>query len=122
VILVDTSVWVQHIHREVAALSALLEAGEILMHPFVVGELALGNLKNRNAVLTDFRLLPQAVVASHDEVLEFVEQSRLFGKGIGYVDSHLLAAARLSAEARLWTFDKQLDAAATQLGLAYSSR
>ncbi len=120
-ILVDTSVWAQHIGRDVAALSALLEAGEVLIHPFVIGELALGNLRRRDAVLSDFRLLPQALVAAHDEVLEFVERNRLFGRGIGYVDAHLLAAARLSGDTPLWTFDKKLAAAALQLGLAYDA-
>jgi predicted nucleic acid-binding protein len=119
VILVDTSVWSQHIRREVAALSALLEAGEVLAHPFVVGELVLGNLRDRAAVLEDFRLLPQAVVAAHEEVLELVERNRLFGRGIGYVDAHLLAAASLSQDTLLWTFDKKLAAAAVQLELGY---
>jgi hypothetical protein len=122
VILVDTSVWVRHFDREVAALSALLEAGEVLAHPFVVGELALGNLKDRDAVLTDFRLLPQAVVAAHEEVLELVKQNRLFGRGIGYVDAHLLAATRLSGESLLWTFDKRLAAAAMHMRLGYDPR
>ena len=118
-ILVDTSVWAQHIRREVAALSALLEAGEVLAHPFVISELALGNLRDRDIVLADFRLLPQAGLAAHEEVLELVERNRLFGRGIGYVDAHLLAAASLSGETLLWTFDKKLAAAAVQLGHAY---
>jgi hypothetical protein len=119
VILVDTSVWAQHIRREVAALSALLEAGEVLAHPFVIGELALGNLRERDIVLADFRLLPQASLAAHEEVLELVERNKLFGRGIGYVDAHLLAATALSSGSLLWTFDKRLAAAAVQLGLAY---
>jgi len=119
VILVDTSVWAQHIRREVTALSALLEASEVLAHPFVVGELALGNLRDRDIVLADFRLMPQAGLAAHEEVLELVERNGLFGCGIGYVDAHLLAAACLSGDALLWTFDKKLAAAAIQLGLAY---
>jgi predicted nucleic acid-binding protein len=122
VILVDTSVWVQHLRREVAALSALLEAGEVLAHPFVIGELALGNLRNRDVVLSDFRLLPQAVLAAHEEVLELVERNRLFGRGIGYVDAHLLAAVFLSEDAFLWTFDRTLATAAAALGLAYRAR
>jgi predicted nucleic acid-binding protein len=121
VVLVDTSVWAQHMRHEVAALSALLEAGEALTHPFVIGELALGNLQNRDIVLADFRLLPQAVLAAHDEVMALVERNRLFGRGIGFVDAHLLAAARLSQDAFLWTFDKKLAAAAVRLGLAYGS-
>jgi predicted nucleic acid-binding protein len=119
VILVDTSVWAQHIRREIAALSALLESGEVLAHPFVIGELALGKLRDRDIVLADFRALPQAVLAAHDEVLELVERNRLFGRGIGYVDAHLLASARLSEQTLLWTLDKKLAAAAAQVGLAY---
>ncbi|HXF88120.1 MAG TPA: type II toxin-antitoxin system VapC family toxin [Xanthobacteraceae bacterium] len=118
-ILVDTSVWAQHFRREVAALSALLEAGEVLAHPFVLGELALGNLRHRDSVLTDYRLLPQARSAAHEEVLELVERTRLFGRGIGYVDAHLLAATALSEDARLWTFDRKLAAIAVQLNLSY---
>jgi predicted nucleic acid-binding protein len=122
VILVDTSVWVQHMRREVAALSALLDVGEALAHPFVVGELALGNIRERDVVLADFGFLPQAVLAAHDEVLELVERNRLFGCGIGYVDAHLLASVRLTDGALLWTFDKTLAAAAVQLELAYRWR
>jgi predicted nucleic acid-binding protein len=121
-ILVDTSVWAEHLDREVVVLSALLDAGEVLAHPFVIGELALGNLRRRDVVLSDFRLLPQAVVAEHDEVMELVNRNRLFGRGIGYVDAHLLAAACLSEETLFWTFDKKLAAAADQLGLTYQAR
>lgn len=118
-ILVDTSVWAQHFRREVAALAALLEAGEVLAHPFVLGELAMGNLRHRDSVLTDYRLLPQARSAAHEEVLELVERNRLFGRGIGYVDAHLLAATALSEDAFLWTFDRKLAAVAVQLNLAW---
>lgn len=117
-ILVDTSVWAQHFRREVVSLSALLEAGEVSTHPFVVGELALGNLRDRNTVLAYFRLLPQASAAAHEEVMELVERNRLFGRGIGYVDAHLLAATALSEDTLLWTFDRELDATAVLLGLA----
>lgn len=102
-------------------MSALLEAGEVLTHAFIVGELALGNLRDRDKILADFRLLPHARSAAHEEVLQFVDHHRLFGRGIGYVDAHLLAATALSEDARLWTFDRNLAAAAAHLALAYHS-
>jgi predicted nucleic acid-binding protein len=118
-ILVDTSVWARHIDREVGALSTLLEADEVSSHPFIVGEIALGNLRRRDAVLSDLRLLQQAAVASHQEVLELVERHKLFGRGIGYVDAHLLAATLLTEDTLLWTLDKKLVAAAARLEVAY---
>ena len=90
----------------------------VLAHPFVTGELALGNLRQRGLVLDALAGLPQASVASDAEVLRFIEQHRLFGHGIGYVDAHLLAAARLSAGAALWTRDKQLHRVAVRMRLA----
>jgi len=118
VILVDTSVWINHLRVADERLTALLDAGEVLGHPFVIGELALGNLRPRDAVLSDLRDLPQATVAENEHVLDFVERSALFGRGIGYVDAHLLAAARLTVEARLWTTDRRLQSVAAKLGLA----
>lgn len=118
-ILVDTSIWARHIDRRVDALSVLLDAGDVSSHPFVIGEIALGNLRRRDAVLTDLRLLRQTAVATHEEVLELVERHKLFGRGIGYVDAHLLAAARLTEGTLLWTFDKRLAAAAADLEIAY---
>jgi len=88
------------------------------MHPFVLGELALGSLRQRDVILTSLRDLPQASVASDEEVLRFIAERRLFGLGIGYVDAHLLAAARLTAGATLWTRDARLRGAAGRLGLA----
>jgi len=122
VILVDTSVWARHIDRKVEALSVLLEADDVSSHPFVIGEIALGNLRRRDVVLADLRLLQQAAVATHEEVMEMVERHRLFGRGIGYVDAHLLAAARLTEDTRLWTLDKKLAATAAQLGIAYQAQ
>jgi predicted nucleic acid-binding protein len=119
VILVDTSVWAQHIDRNVDALTAALNAGLVLIHPFVIGELAMGNLRQRGPVLSDLQDLPKAIVASDQETLGLIERSRLFGIGIGYVDAHLLAAALLSAGTSLWTFDKRLDIAAARLGLSH---
>jgi len=117
VILVDTSVWVDHLRSRNCTLVELLETGEVLAHPFVIGELALGNLRQRNLVLDSMRVLPQAVVAVHDELLHFIELHALFGFGIGYVDAHLLAAARLTSGATLWTRDKRLRAVADRLAL-----
>ena len=100
-------------------LSALLEPGEVLSHPFIIGEIALGNLRRRDAVLSNLGLLQQAAVATHAEVMEMVERHKLFGRGIGYVDAHLLAAVHLTGDALLWTLDKRLAAAAAQMRIAY---
>ena len=117
-ILVDTSIWVEHLRSTSAILSALLDNGRILGHPFVLGELALGNLRQRDDILRGLRRLPQATSASHLEVLRFIDREALYGRGIGYVDAHLLAAARLTAGSKLWTRDRRLLAVAGQLGLA----
>jgi predicted nucleic acid-binding protein len=117
-ILVDTSVWVDHFRVFDERLVALLNAGEVLGHPFVSGELALGNLRRRDAVLGDLRDLHQAEVASDEDVLQLIDREALFGRGIGYVDAHLLAAARLTVDGKLWTRDRRLQAVAAQLGLA----
>jgi len=118
VILVDTSVWVDHLRTGDRVLGQLLDSGGVLGHRFVTGELALGNLRERDLVLNALRELPQATVASDDEVLHFIDRQALFGLGIGYVDAHLLAAVLLTLGAKLWTRDRRLQAAATQLGLA----
>jgi predicted nucleic acid-binding protein len=118
VILVDTSVWVDHLRVANKALAGLLDSAAVLAHPFVIGELALGNLRQRRLILDTLRDLPQAVVASHEEVLDFIDRYRLFGSGIGYVDAHLLAAARLTAAAALWTRDARLHGVADRLGVA----
>jgi predicted nucleic acid-binding protein len=118
VILVDTSVWVDHLQAGDETLKSLLEDGHVLGHPFVIGEIALGNLRQRDLILDTLRELPQAAVASDGEVLRFIDRQALFGRGIGYVDAHLLAAVRLTADARLWTRDRRLQAVAIQLGLA----
>jgi len=117
-ILVDTSIWADHLRQGNSILLHLLEAEEVLGHPFVVGELALGHLRPRGIILNDLRALPQALVASDREVLNFINEHRLFGRGIGYVDAHLLAATRLTADAELWTRDKRLRGAADRLRLA----
>lgn len=117
-ILVDTSVWVDHLRASDKTLSKLLDAGRVLSHPFVIGEIALGRLVQRDLVLSALQDLPRTEVATPQEVLHFVEEQRLFGLGIGYVDAHLLAAVRLTAGADLWTRDRRLLAVAERLDLA----
>jgi len=118
VILADTSVWVDHLRRCNPTLAQLLDAGEILAHPCVIGELALGHLESRSLILDHLHALPQAIVASHQEVLHFIDEHRLSGRGLGYVDAQLLAATRLTPGATLWTRDKRLRGAADRLALA----
>ena len=117
-VLVDTSIWVGHLRSGDEALGRLLEAGMVLVHPYVIGELALGNLRQREVVLGALSDLPHASVATDAEVMGFIDQHTLFGRGIGYVDIHLLAAARLTPGATLWTTDKRLHDTAVQLSLA----
>lgn len=118
-ILVDTSVWVDHLRLGDAQLAALLAQAAVLMHPFVIGEIACGSLSDRAALLGLLQGLPTAVVAEHAEVLGVIERHRLHGRGIGYVDVHLLAAVALTSGAQLWTRDQRLFSAASALGLAY---
>jgi hypothetical protein len=117
-ILVDTSVWVEHFRRGEPVLARRLQAGEVLSHPLVIGEVAMGNLQDRATLLRSLSALPPAVVATDDEVLAFIEREELHGLGIGYVDAHLLAATRLSPDARLWTRDRRLGDLAARMGLA----
>lgn len=116
-ILVDTSLWIDHFRSGNPKLRSLLYANEVLTHPFVVGELACGALRNRAEILRHLKALPEARLADHHEVLRFVENEQLYGRGIGWVDAHLLASARLTG-CRLWTLDKQLRLAAASLSLA----
>ena len=116
-ILVDTSVWVDHLRQGDAELKGLLSAGQVLTHRFVIGELALGSLQNRDTVLDALKNLPQTTYATDEEVLHFIARHALFGSGIGYIDAHLLAAVQLSPGASLWTRDKRLLAESVRLGL-----
>jgi predicted nucleic acid-binding protein len=118
-ILADTSIWIHHLREGNAALRKLLERGQVLSHPFVIGELALGNLKQREIVLGALEDLPKATVASDEEVLHHVSTRELSGLGIGYVDAHLLAAVQMTADALLWTRDKRLGNLAAKLRLAF---
>jgi predicted nucleic acid-binding protein len=117
-ILVDTSVWVAHLRTGDAQLERLLQDGEVLCHPFVVGELACGQIHNRCEILSLLRALPMGTVAEHEEILQFIETHRLMGLGLGLIDVHLLAAARL-AQVPLWTFDRRLDAATRSVEVEY---
>jgi len=119
VILVDTSVWIDHLRGRVPVLMAALDAGAVLAHPFVVGELACGNLKRRGEVLSLMRDLPRAPVAAEDEAMEFIERRRLMGRGIGYIDVHLLASVALAGTATLWTRDRRLATVADDLALTF---
>jgi predicted nucleic acid-binding protein len=118
VILVDTSVWIDHLRSGDAVLAGLLDDSQVLSHPFVIGELALGNLRQRESILADLLRLPQASSASDVEVMHLIQREVLFGIGIGYLDAHLLAATRLTPGASLWTRDRRLSAAAERLSLA----
>lgn len=116
-ILVDTSVWIDHLRHGDVELTSQLNAGQVLAHRYVIGELALNSLQNRNLVLNTMKNLPQVTVATEDEVLQFIENQALYGTGIGYIDAHLLAAVRLTPGVFLWTRDKRLLAESVRLGL-----
>lgn len=120
-VLADSSVWISHFRGLDPRLLTLLRRREVLVHPFVLGKLAMGNLAPRQAILADLSDLPGAAVATDAEVLSLVEAHRLYGLGIGYIDAHLLAAVRLTSGAMLWTFDKRLGAAAERLHLAWEN-
>jgi predicted nucleic acid-binding protein len=113
-VLVDTSVWVTHLRRGSRQLEELLMNGEVMCHTFIVGELACGNLQNRKEIITLLQSLPMAPTIDSDEFLFFVEENCLAGRGIGFVDIHLLASTQL-ADVPLWTTDKKLRSAAEDL-------
>jgi predicted nucleic acid-binding protein len=115
-ILADTSIWIDHLRVGDHALAACLDEGHVLMHPFIVGELACGSLRNRAQLLALWRRLPQALLATHVEVMYFIEQNGLMGKGLGYIDAHLLTSAKISGARGLWTRDRRLAELAHALG------
>lgn len=119
-VLVDTSVWVDHLRRGNRSLVALLEEGRTLCHPLVIGELACGNLGNRKQILELLTALPQALSAAFEEALDFLESEKLHGRGLGWIDIQLLAAARLSG-CPLWTLDRRLAKAAQELGVNFGA-
>ena len=117
-VLVDTSVWVSHLRDGNVELANLLNDGRVLCHPLIVGELTCGNLKDRAVILSFLQLLPMSIEAEHDEVLSFIENNRLMGKGLGYVDVHLITSAVLTG-VPVWTLDKKLAQAAESLYVKY---
>ena len=117
-ILVDTSVWIDHLRSGDQVLAELLEREQVLAHPFVIGELALGTLRQRETILGALQNLPQAIEAENGEVMRFIERESLAGLGIGYIDAHLLAATRLTPDASFWTRDRRLASVAERLSLA----
>lgn len=114
--LVDTSVWIDHLRKGNRRLADLLEEGGVCSHPFVIGELACGRLRHRDEILGLLRALPEAPLAEHDEVLDFIAERHLAGRGLGWIDVHVLASARLAGCA-VWTLDKSLAAVAAELQL-----
>ncbi len=119
-VLVDTSVWVAHLRDGNIGLETLLNEGRVAGHSFIIGELACGNLKNRFEILSLLHALPIAIHAEHHEVMELVETHSLMGKGLGYIDMHLLASALLT-DVPLWTLDWKLDEIASKLKKKYLS-
>jgi predicted nucleic acid-binding protein len=117
-LLVDTSVWIDHFRRSQPALVAALDRGDVECHDFVLGELACGILPRRDEVLLLIRTLPRLAVVSHDEAMALVTERRIWGRGLGWIDVNLLAAA-LVGGARLWTVDRRLKAVARDLGVGW---
>jgi len=119
-ILADTSVWIEHFRAGNRHMHERLEAQEVLMHPFVLGELACGNMPNRASVLAELQKLPHSRVSRDDEALFFIERYSLIGKGLGFIDVHLLASVAITDGSRLWSRDRRLDGIANELDLAYT--
>jgi predicted nucleic acid-binding protein len=115
-VLVDSSVWIEHFRKGQPQLATLLNEASVLMHPFILGELACGNPKNRADILRDLEDLPQAVAATHEETLDLMGKRNLWGRGIGWIDAHLVASALLS-HCRLWTLDTRLVRASADAGV-----
>jgi predicted nucleic acid-binding protein len=120
-ILVDTSVWIDHLRTSIPLLADTLESEDVLVHPFVIGELACGEMKQRREVLGLLATLPSSVMATDEETLHFIDRHHLMGKGIGYIDAHLLASITLTDGAQLWTRDKRLAAVAAELKISSAS-
>lgn len=119
-VLVDTSIWIDHLRESNAELRDQLLANRVFSHPMVIGELACGNLKSRDQILSLLQALPKVEEASHDEVLFCIKRKALMGRGIGFVDVHLLAATLMVPDTQLWTRDKRLHRVAVELGCAYA--
>jgi predicted nucleic acid-binding protein len=121
VVLVDSSIWIDHLHKTNTHLGDLLEHSEVSVHPMVIGELALGNISNRTEVLDLLADLPTPEVALHTEVMVLIESHKLYGRGLGLTDAHLLASVLLSPDTTLWTRDKALHAAAVIVNKAHAA-
>lgn len=119
-IVVDTSVWADHLRAEVSTLAALLDQDIVLLHPFVLGELALGNLTEWDKTVADLAELPRPRLAASEEILHLIRQEGLMGSGIGWIDVSLLASVRLTPGARLWSRDRRLAETAAQLGIGFT--
>ena len=117
-LLVDTSVWVRHLREGDPDLEKLLNHGKVMCHPYIIGELACGNLNNRHEVLLLLQLLPPATLANHEEILQFIEENQLMGKGLGYIDVHLSASAVLTG-VQMWSYDRRLNETNERLGIKY---
>jgi predicted nucleic acid-binding protein len=115
-ILADTSVWIDHLRKTDQKLFDILQKGEVCIHPFIIGEIACGNLSNRVEIIDLLRALPEVLVASDDEILQFIENRQLYGKGLGYIDIHLLASAFIN-KVSFWTRDKRLSRIYSDLNL-----
>ena len=120
-ILIDTSIWIDHLRSRDETLVRLLDNHRVLIHPFIIGEIACGDLTNREELLSRLQDLPSLPIANESEVMYFIEQNQLMGLGIGYIDAHLLAATALAPPAQLWTRDKRLKTAADTMRLAYQA-
>jgi predicted nucleic acid-binding protein len=118
VILVDSSIWIAHFNEPNDTLLDLLSIREARMHPFVLGEIALGHVRNREGILNELKELPRMTVVDDDEVLGFIAQKRLFGLGVGYIDAHLLMSTAVTVGCSLWTIDQRLRRAAQSLSLS----
>ena len=119
-ILVDTSIWIDHLRNESLILSDLLRSSRVVMHPLVLGELTCGNLKNRSQFLALWSGLGSMPTVNHEKTLFFIEKNKMMGKGVGYIDVQLLASVALDTGTKLWTHDKHLDVLADQLGYAWN--
>ena len=117
-ILADSSVWIEHLRQSTPTISNLAKGQRLLCHPLVIGEIALGSLKDRRTILHELRQLPVGTEASNDEVMALIESRRLYARGIGFIDAHLLASALLTDGTKLWSFDRRLSATASELNCA----
>jgi predicted nucleic acid-binding protein len=120
-VLVGTSVWVRHLREGDSHLEHLPGDGQVMCHPYIVGELACGNMKNRREVLSLLQLLPMAAQARHEEILHFIELNHLMGKGLGYIDVHLASSAILTG-VPMWSYDEKLSDAGAGLGIRYAPK